>query len=71
MYETLQDLATEDIMASLYPQVRMDGGGIEYLLSISLDGLDLPRLRIALTTAENGDYDGSVEGGRLELRHRT
>jgi hypothetical protein len=69
MYKTLQEYAKEDVMASLHPQVRM-GGGIEYVLSVDLNDLDLPRLRIVLKTAENGGYDGFVRSGRLELTHR-
>jgi hypothetical protein len=54
MYETLQEYAKEDIMAGLYPQVRGYAGRIDYVVSIDLDGLELPRLRVASKIAENG-----------------
>lgn len=67
MYDTLRELTQEEFFVNLAPHPR--ARGVEYVLSVRIDELDLDRLKRLIEIAERGGYDAGVSGSWLELRH--
>jgi hypothetical protein len=68
MHETLRKLTDVGVFVNLSPTPMR--GGIEYTLSVSIDGLDLEGLKRVIAIVEKDDYDAKLRGSWIELHHR-
>jgi hypothetical protein len=68
MHETLRKLTALGVYVNLRPMPMR--GGIEYMLAVNLDDLELETLKGVIEIVEKGNYRAKLRNGWLELYHQ-